>query len=314
LTLAAFFWPSAPLLADLAKLKISVFPITEAALLHLAQRQGFFAAYELEVELVEYQSAHDSAEAAAGQGFDGHLGNLGSVILQRANQLPFMVVATVSHSNSQQRGLGLVSSPLSEAKTLEALKGRKLGSPTLGVADYYVFRHLEATGPDHFEKVRLAHIGERYQALMEGRIEAALLAEPWLTRAEKAGGTVVWDDRDLSMPVFVVALNANLPHSVINAFQTSLFDSATWINEHPAETRAALVDLSLLPPDMAASYDLPRMNPAEVPWRLPSQEHFDDFIAWLRARGALDAPGEDDPDLPSAPRYEEVVYPSGGER
>jgi NitT/TauT family transport system substrate-binding protein len=207
---------------------------------------------------------------------------------------------------------GLATSPSSPARSLADLKGRSLAVARQTIVDFLADVFLEAAGrPDSFMTRRdIRKIPVRLQMLIAGQVDAALFPEPLLSIVEQAGGRVIMDDRGLDMPLAVVALRAELADAErVRAFRAALVRAALAVNADQARSRALLLELRLIPPQLGDSFRMPPVDLDKVPHRLPSRELFDAYVAWLVKNGVLAEPGgAAPPDRPAPPRYEETVW------
>lgn len=309
--LFVLFWPSAVLAgAEQTKLKIGTLPIADTLLLHVAQREGFFQENGLTVELIPFQGFVEKNAAVQSGELDGHFGEVSSVIIQRAAGLPFVVVASTSHTNPDARMFGLVSSPKRGTADFSGLAGLSLGTSRLAIVDFLADVLFEKQGvPDDFmQRINLAKIPVRMQMLISGQVDAAVLPEPLLSIVEKAGGRVLLDDRELDMPLAVVALRDSLAtEENVKAFRQALARAGRAINEKPGHYRSLLLELRLIPPQLADSFVMPPVDLDLIPHSLPSPELYQAYIRWLVKNKAL-AEKEEAAGPPLAPAYEDVIW------
>lgn len=306
---------SAPAWAE-TRLKIGTLPIYDTLLLHVAQREGFFQQHGLDVELVPFQSFVEKNAAVQSGELDGHFGEISAVIIQRAAGLPFVIVSTTSHTSTGARMFGLVTSPKMAGAELGDLKGKALATSNLAIVDFLadVFFERDGLPGDFMDRKNLAKIPVRMQMLTSGQVDAAVLPEPLLSIAEKAGGRVLRDDRDLHMPLAVVALREDkLTEETVRAFNAALTLAGRRINAEPDQSRALLLELRLIPPQLAETFALPPFDLALLPDSLPSPALYERYVRWLVKNKALAekaAPGGP----PPAPPYRDVVWSSAGGR
>jgi NitT/TauT family transport system substrate-binding protein len=251
-----------------------------------------------------------NAAAQAGE-LDGHFCEIGAVIIQRSMDIPFIVVATSSHTNTNRRNFGLVTRPGSPYKTIEELKGKSLAITKLYIVDFLTDMILEKLQLpfDYFERTDIIKIPVRYQMLINGQLEAALFPEPLLTMAEREGSKVLVDDTILDMPLAVIALRSDLSDQIINSFREALADAVTYINQNPKAARAFMAELRMIPPALGDDYELPEFNPELIPDRLPSLDLFEAYVSWLIRNQALAPAGSNaSGKLRPAPAFEDVVW------
>lgn len=294
------------------KLKIGTLPIADTLLLHVAQREGFFEEEGLEVDLIPFQGFVEKNAAVQSGELDGHFCEISAVIIQRAAKLPFVVVATTSHTNPRARMFGLVTSPKCGAGRIEDLAGLSLATSRLAIVDFLADHFLEVKGlPDNFMKRKnLVKIPVRMQILTSGQVDAAVLPEPLLSIAEQAGGRVIMDDRELNMPLAAVALREDLATAEnVRALRRALIKAGQAINKQPETYRPLLMELRLIPPQLADSFIMPPVDLELIPQTLPSPELYQSYIRWLVKNKALSGQ-ETSGGLPPIPPYEQVIWQS----
>ncbi len=312
-----------PAKADAAgALRIGLLPIVDTILLHVAEREGYFHEQGLAVELIPFQSALEKDAAVQAGSLDGHFCEISSVILQQASGQPFVVVAGTYYSNPKSRMFGLVTAPGVKATALADLKGKSVAIARQTIVDFMLDYFLAAakTPEDFMPRTDIRKIPVRLQMLLANQVDAALFPEPLLSIAEQAGGTVVMDDRGFAMPLAVVALSTQkATPETVRAFQAALHKAAAAINADPARYRKLLLELRLIPPQLADSFQMPFFDLEKVPATLPSRDLFNAYVAWLEKNKVLTGPPDARSDAPStgsrvlrAPRYEDVVFQDGG--
>jgi NitT/TauT family transport system substrate-binding protein len=299
---------------DPVRLKIGLLPVADTILITAAAERGFFARMGLQVELVNFQSALDKDAAAIAGTLDGHFCEIISVIVQQASGRDFKVAAVTSSTSPEMRMFGLVTSPDSAGLDLAGMRGRTLLTARQTITDFLADMFWRARGlPEDFMVRRdVRKIPVRMQLLVSGQGDASLVPEPMLSVAERAGGRLLMDDRELpEMPLAVVALNGRFPPRVFTAFRDALGMSVAWVNAEPAAAKALMVERGLVPPELSEVYRLPVFDPARIPMRLPEPGLYRDYVRYLQRLGTLaGGPDDEGTGLP-VPGYSDVVRALG---
>lgn len=302
----------APVAQAEQRLTIGLLPIADTLLLHVADREGYFTEQNLHVELISFQSALEKDAAAQAGKLDGHFCEISSVIVQRAAGLPFVVVASTSHTNKDSRMFGLVTSPGSADLTLAEFQGKNLAIARQTIVDFLTDVFLAEAGlPENYLIRRdIRKIPVRIQMLLANQVDAALIPEPLLSVAEQGGGRVLLDDRDLDMPLAVIALTAaKADPETVRGFRAALTKAAQAVNRAPESYRPMMLELRLIPPQLADSFQMPLLDTAKIPDTLPSPALFEAYVQWLIKNGVLaDSEADSRPGALVPPRYEDVIW------
>lgn len=289
--LAAVFCQETTLAAD--ALKIGSLPAADSLILHAAKKDGVFAAHGLDVEIVPFQSALELGAAMRAGSLDGHFGDIINVLMQNENGAPQIIVATTSHSSPKARFFGLAVRPDSPAKTLADLKGKTCSIGRATIVDFVLDSLLEQEGAaDSLTKSDIRQIPVRLQMLLSGRIESALLPEPLLSLVEGQGARVLLDDRNLSLPLAVIALrkpekNDEAFADRIRRFRAALAEEAGRINAEPGVYKTMMQKLGLLSDKAAEHYVMLRFEEPLTPLGLPSEEDIRHYADWMKRNRLL---------------------------
>ncbi|MDR1871678.1 MAG: ABC transporter substrate-binding protein [Deltaproteobacteria bacterium] len=292
------------------KIRLGLLPIADTILIRLAVREGYFAQEGLLVTLTPFQSTLEKDSAVLAGQLDGHFCEISSAMVQRSQGRPFKIIAITSHTDPKERVFGLVTKPDSLAKNLADLKGQTLGVARQTIVDYLtdVFLKRANLPLDYFDRRDIRKIPLRLQTLAAGQLEAGIFPEPLLSVAEKNGGRVILDDRDLDMPLAAVALRDDLASpKVVKAFQRALSQAVSYVNANPGETRAYMLEVGLIPASLASGWRPPTYNPVNVPYKLPDKALFDSYVAWLIRNEVWKRPGAPG-DLREPPTFFESIY------
>ncbi len=285
-------------------LKIGTLPAADSLILHVAADEGLFAEEGLEVELIPFQSALELGAAMRGNALDGHFGDIINVLMQNENGAPQAIVATTSHAMPSIRHFGIVVSPRSTATTLADLEGKEIAVSSATIIDFLLTRLLadEKVADDFLNRQDIRQISVRLQMLLSGRIESALLPEPLLSLVEARGARTILDDRNLDIPLAVIALKGRVTDAPdgrtrVAGFRAALKKAAERINANPEAYRKVMEAKGLLPRDAAVKYVMVRFDMEKTPLGLPRERDMQTFIEWMQQNRMLR----------QVPAYQDVV-------
>jgi NitT/TauT family transport system substrate-binding protein len=202
--------------AKLAKLRLSQSTVnTRSAIIWIAQAQGFFAKYGLDVETIFLQSSNLQTAALATN--EVQIGNMGgaTVLSGAAGGQAFRIVA----SPSNQLYYDLIARP--EIKDGKDIRGKRIGVTSVGGTTWMAAN----LGLQHFgldavrDGVQINAIGNQsvlVQALENGSIDLAVI-DPFLSRRLKQKG----------LKVLIEFARVNIPF-----ITTAVVTTASYLRDH----------------------------------------------------------------------------------
>lgn len=226
--------------------------------LWVAEDQGFYRKYGLDVEMVMMKS---QAAAAAINSGEIDFGTATTTAIHSAQQgLPVKVLMTTSRTPD----FFLVTRP--EIKKAEDLKGKVVGVRGLGGANNTALNFmLKKVGLDPKKDVTIIDAGDEatiLEAMRTGKIAAGSLAPPWPVVAKKEGFNLLAKTVD-ALPDFpiggIVASDRTIKErpELVKAVLRAQLDALETIHTNRAATVETIMKVLKLDKEVAeASYDL----------------------------------------------------------
>jgi ABC-type nitrate/sulfonate/bicarbonate transport systems, periplasmic components len=294
--------------ASWSAMRIGALPAADSLALYVAAEERLFSEHGLEVAIVPFQSALEQAAAVRAGALEGYFGDIMNVLLMHESGIPQEIIATTSYSGgggdethaTGGRYFGIAVAPDSPHTAIGDMAGANIAIGRSTIVDYMLDCMLESRGlpSGHVNHVDIRQIPLRMQMLLNGKIDGAVLPEPLLSLVEAQGARVVLDNRRLSMPLAVVALNKDRAKpETVQAFQAALAEAIRRINAEPETYKAMMLDKKLLPRGAAGTYAMVRFDPEHTPLPLPSVDAIEHVAAWM-VRGNM---------LRTLPRAEAVL-------
>lgn len=292
----------APQTQEPRTLRIGVLPITDVVPAYVAQEQGYYAAEGIEVELVPVASGAERDSLLQAGGVDGGLNELITTVLVNAgSDQDIRVVTTARRPFPDVPLFFVMSSPISQIKTVDGLKGVEIGIAENTVIEYVTDRILRHEGlqPDEIELTNVPRIPIRLELLLNDQITAAVLPDPLASLAQMQGATVVVDDTvypdvSLSAISFREAILQDRPNTV-RAFVRAWDKAVADINANPENFQNILIENARVPEPLQDRYELPPFPEKE----LPTEAQVQDVVDWALEKGLIEEPMS----------YEDVVAP-----
>ena len=236
--------------ADLAPIRIGAAP-TDATAQHLyAQDLGMFSAAGLSAEISPMRTSASLIAAIVGGSLDIMTSTVVSIALAHNKGLDLRVIAEGNVYNGPPPQAAVVVAPNSTVRNGADLNGKTLAVNGLGdLTQVALAAWMDANGGDS-KTVKMIEVpfSGVAAALAQGRIDAAMLVEPFTAQARAAGNSVkiLGDPQAAIGRGYMVTgwyakadwLNAN--RDTAKRFVDVMLQTAKWGNAHHAESAAIL--------------------------------------------------------------------------
>ncbi|MEJ5223825.1 MAG: ABC transporter substrate-binding protein [Anaerolineales bacterium] len=281
--------PAAP--TEVVTLKVAVLPIIDTLPMYVAEQEGLFAKYGVQVEFVPVASAPERDQLLSAGQADGTVNETIAVALFNKEQVQMQVVRYALRPTPGHGHFFILASGASGITSPEQLKGVEIGVSQGTVIEYVTERLLQAQGfsADDIRTVAVPRIPDRLALLGSGELKAGVLPDPLGGLAVQQGAVVVLDDSNYpeygsSVISFRKAVIDAHPQA-IRAFLKAIEDATALLNSDPAKYASLLSDKQLVPPPLLATYQVPPFPTAAV----PTEAEWADALAWAKGKGMLSA-------------------------
>lgn len=274
------------------KLKLGLIPVLDVLPFYVAQDQGYFAAENIQVELVPIKSAQERDALMQAGEIDGMLADLISSALLNRETIQVKVIAKARKSYPDAPQFRLLAAPGVTVTGPADLAGVPIGISQNTVIQYITDRMVGAWGlpADQITIEEVSAIPTRFEMLVAGQLEAALLPDPLASAAIAAGATSIVDDAEYpqfaqSVLSFSRAAVENKPETV-KAFLRAWNKAVDDINQNPDKFRDVLIEQTRVPESVQGTYQMPPFPKNEI----TSAAEWEDVVLWLQDKGLLEQP------------------------
>ena len=272
-------------------LKIAVLPIIDTLPMYIAQQEGLFAKYGVNVEFIPVASAPERDQLLAAGGADGTINETLAVMLFNKENVQMQVVRYALRPTDGNGHFFILASAKSGISSVDELKGMEIGVSQGTVIEYVTERLLQADGftSDEIKTIAVPKIPDRMALLASGELSAGVMPDPLASLVVSQGGVIVTDDSSHPEYGFSVisfrkgVIDAN-PEAV-KGFLAAIEEATELLNEDPAKYKNVLSEQKLVPPPLMESYKAPIFPTAGV----PTAEEWTDALNWLKEKGILTA-------------------------
>jgi NitT/TauT family transport system substrate-binding protein len=243
----------------LTTIHVITLPIDAGAEVFYAKELGYFAKVGLDIELLPASNGGASAAAVAGGGSEIGYSDVISISSAHGKSVPFVIVAPaalhVSAAPTTQL-LVLPNSPIHSAKDLD---GKVVAGSGLGTISGFSPRAwIDRNGGDS-TKVKFVELAfpSMQVALDAGRVDAIMIAEPFLSEARKSERVLASPYDAVSKDFLVSAYFGMEPWlkahpDVVNRFVSVIRETAIWANANHAKSADLLVQYTKIDPAVIA--------------------------------------------------------------
>jgi len=252
---------------DLQPVRVGTVPIADVAPLYLGREKGFFADVGLDVDPRPASGGATNIPAVLDGQLEFGFSNTISLLVaaSRGARLRIVASGSLAGTDARRAWANLVVRRDGDIAGPADLEGRTIGVNSLGnICEVTIKASLEQQGVDvstlTFSEVPF---GEMAQALDSGRVAAVCAVEPFLSRAEDAGGRgidpfYIRTAPDLTVATwFTGARYARTHADVVARFRRAMNRSLEYAQHHPREVRRILPSYMDIAPGLARRIRLP---------------------------------------------------------
>ncbi len=275
--------------AEDGKLKVALIPVLDTIPIFIAQQNGYFADQGIQVETIPVKSPQERDVFIQTGQADGILTDLQGVGLLNKDAVKVKAVYTSRRPFPDAPLFRVLASPKANIAGPADLKGVPIGISNNTIIEYLTDRILTAEGltPAEIAKIEVGAITVRFEQLMNGNIQAAVLPDPLAQGAIAAGAKLVADDINyatLSQSVLVFTSDTlKAKPDTVKKFIVAWEKAVNELNANPQNYRSVLIEQGRVPQSIQDSYQMPPFPGRGV----PTEAEVADVVAWLKEKGLV---------------------------
>lgn len=270
---------------DSSTLKLGVMSSMDYLPLAVAQREGYFDKVGLNIHIQKFYSANERDAAFQSNSVDGVVIDYTGAILQKAGGIDLKLVSKCDAP------FYIVAGSQSGIDSLSQLKGRKVAVSQNTVIDYCVDMALKATvlAPNEIEKVEINKIPVRFEMLVNNKIDATGLPNPFALMAEDSNCKILTSNNELGFAITGIIFSGKAIDSkteMINKMYEAYNLGVEYLKSHTtSDIEDILIDEFGFPGNIISKTILPEYSKAEI----PSDKDIEFVTNWLVERKLIDS-------------------------
>lgn len=263
-------------------LRLAILPDADSLPFMIARDEGFFKAENVDVELVTFYNPQERDAAIQAGKVDGAVSDLLAAALFSAAGFDMKITSLTDGR------YGIVAAPSFKGKSLETLRGKKIGLSLHTIIQYAVDSLLEKSGVafSEYEAISIPRMPIRMEMLLAGQIDAACLPEPLLTAAIQKGAVLLAVTDNVGIDAGVLLFSKSILDNRLNDVKKlyrAYTKAAEKINFNQNAYRQYLVENASFPKEVKDAYQF-------ISYRkpvMPTKEQIEQAIDWLHVRKLL---------------------------
>lgn len=274
--------------SEKVEIKVGLLPIEDTFPIVIADEEGLFEKYGIEVEVIPFQSALERDAALQAGEIDACIADPLAVILLRNTGYDVRIVSLCLGAKPEEGVFAILAAPNSSINTIKDLEGKKIAISSNTIIEYVTDIMLKSKGVRDVEKVEIKQIPLRMQALLAGQVDAATLPEPLASLAVFRGAKLIMSDAMMNKSISqtVIVFRGNFIDSkpdAVKAFLKAYEEAVKEINANPEKYRQEFIEKARIPVDIAENYKMPTY-PQPQPY---PEEFYREVHEWAMEKGLL---------------------------
>jgi NitT/TauT family transport system substrate-binding protein len=271
-------------------LRIALLPILDSFPFYVAEKKGYFNDSHVKVKAIPVGSGLERDQLMQAGEIDGMLNEIITSANFNRNKVQVKIVAVARKAYPDYPLFRILAAPGSSIDSIAKLSGQSIGISKNTIIEYVTDRLLAAENlpREQVEMKSIPVIPERFQLLMQSRIQAATLPDPLAKSAMVAGAGLIVDDSihsQFSLSILTFSLQALDQRSEdVRRFLRAWDRAAADINADPDAYRNLLLEKIRVPKNVQQSFKIPVYPRKEV----PNKTQWMDVMEWMVARGLLE--------------------------
>jgi NitT/TauT family transport system substrate-binding protein len=224
-----------------------------------AQQLGSFAKAGLDVTTNDTMNGAAITSAVASGAVDIGGSNLSTIVVAFKKGVPITLIAPAGIYSANSPVMGIIVPKASPITTAKDLEGKIVAvSPLRSISEFAPSEWIEKNGGD-YSKVKFIELpfGEMEAAMLQGRIAAAVLTEPYYSQSKSTSRLLAFPyaavgPTFLTSAFFASTAFVKAHRDTVDRFAAVIRQTAAWANKNQTQSGAILAAMAKLDPSIVA--------------------------------------------------------------
>lgn len=277
--------------AEVKELKLGVLPIEDNLPLYVAENRNLFTEAGIKVKLVNFDSALERDVALQAGQIDGEVADLVAVALLKKGGTDVHATAIGLGANPKEGRFALLAAPHGKVKRITDLRNVPVAISENSIIEYVTDNLLLQAGlkQSEIKKVAIPSIPARMEALLSGKIEAAVIPDPLATLASHQGARVIADDTKVNLSQTVLVFRKQVideNRDAVTKIVKVYGEAGQELTAHPDTYRKLFIEKARVPAPISETYYSPTFSPLQA----PTKEEVSQVMDWMYNKKLLEKP------------------------
>ncbi len=274
---------------DSVTIRIVVLPLIDTLPIYVAEQEGLFSKFSLNVEFIPVASAPERDQILQAGQADATVNEILSNMFINKNGIQLQVVRYAHMASPTAAHFFILASAKSKIFSVEGLKGIEIGISQGTIIEYVTDRLLQAQGfsSDEIRTIAVPKMPDRMALLASGELNAGVLPDPLAALSVQQGAVIILDDSQyptygasvISFSKIFIDQNP----SAVNGFLAAIEEATIIVNLYPEKYANLLSEKQLVPQPLIGTYRVPVFPTAGI----TSEAEWNDALAWAMEKGLL---------------------------
>jgi len=272
-----------------AMIRIVVLPLIDTLPMYVAEQEGIFAKYGLNVEFIPVASAPERDQILQAGQADATVNEILSDMFFNKNGIQMQVVRYAHMASLKAAHFYILASAKSGILAVDDLQNVEIGISEGTIIEYVTDRLLQTQGfsSEEIKTLAVPKMPDRMALLASGELKAGVLPDPLAALSVQQGAVIILDDSQYpSFGASVISFSKKFIDqnpTTVKSFLAAIEEATVMLNSNPEKYANLLSEKQLVPNPLLSTYVVPEFPLAGI----TSENEWNDVLAWATEKGLL---------------------------